>query len=875
MKSTLSILLALLMLVSLVPFHALAENVEGTEVEEQEQDQEVQEENKEETQKEAEEEKPDEEEKAAEEEAEEEIEISQEEPKEAVKASPVLTIKFMEVRVASDAKEEEYTENVVVFTDENDELGIQTTVPRTHEGQIRGRAFIGWTNVKKSEFSKSNSNRIYSANNTVIDVIAGENLSQGDTVTLYAYYDGVVAKNVEIMGHYVPVPNDNVDKHKYVFIHDDLNKDNAEGSLFNGDIVVKSVEEEVRSNEQKNSWGEDLSNFAEGDRGSVLKDKTITTYYHPTIEESTINFQSSFNMHKGIALLVSRNGSWALSGSEVKLEVRIPEGMELANTLENVEFDSHTFRIKGVEATDKDNNKINATIENNNLSVENNTFNISFADGKGKDVRNLKLIVEPKKRGTWDAQNPADNQEAINSGIENLKATDIVKEMHWNGRSAAHISRDKAKDLAESDGSIELDGSVYGQILFSLNGTDYPLGMRELKSNKLNFKFVYPEVTFMKNTKDLGDDTDQELGKIKGKIEDAERTKLFIGEDKFAEDPTFTKDGKELKFLGWNTKPDGTGEKFTAESDLKRDIKVYAIWEVKDEPEPKPEPKPEPYDPGYWYDPSPDYLNKKPEPKLTKERTFDLYRWYVKGNEGDFMPYKGITRAEIAEIFARALDYDKTYFDDSHVNYPDVDESAWYAKAVARVTNAGIFKGTDMGNFEPTREITQGELISTLKRFQKLNDSMENIMTMRDDHWARAEVNAAAKEGWLKIYQDGTKAFDADKVITREEVVAIANKAFARPVDQKYIDEYIDSLKTFKDINKDMWSYYEILTAANTYFVNYDNKDSRYDLWVNHATYDDGPTTAIEDIKTYKEILNNDEYKTNVDQVRFQRDLYR
>ena len=447
--------------------------------------------------------------------------------------------------------------------------------------------------------------------------------------------------------------------------------------------------------------------------------------------------------------------------------------------------------------------------------------------------------------------------------------------MHWNGRSAAHISRDKAKDLAESDGSIELDGSVYGQILFSLNGTDYPLGMRELKSNKLNFKFVYPEVTFMKNTKDLGDDTDQELGKIKGKIEDAERTKLFIGEDKFAEDPTFTKDGKELKFLGWNTKPDGTGEKFTAESDLKRDIKVYAIWEVKDEPEPKPEPKPEPYDPGYWYDPSPDYLNKKPEPKLTKERTFDLYRWYVKGNEGDFMPYKGITRAEIAEIFARALDYDKTYFDDSHVNYPDVDESAWYAKAVARVTNAGIFKGTDMGNFEPTREITQGELISTLKRFQKLNDSMENIMTMRDDHWARAEVNAAAKEGWLKIYQDGTKAFDADKVITREEVVAIANKAFARPVDQKYIDEYIDSLKTFKDINKDMWSYYEILTAANTYFVNYDNKDSRYDLWVNHATYDDGPTTAIEDIKTYKEILNNDEYKTNVDQVRFQRDLYR
>lgn len=154
------------------------------------------------------------------------------------------------------------------------------------------------------------------------------------------------------------------------------------------------------------------------------------------------------------------------------------------------------------------------------------------------------MIVEPKKRASW--QGPAANQDAINDGMDALKATEVVKEMHWNGNSAAHFSKAKAKELAESQGLIELDGSVYGQILFSLNGQDYPLGIRELKSNVLTFKFVYPEVTFVKNTKALGDSAEQELAKIKAKQEDDKGTKLFIGDKDFPKIPHLIKTVKKL-----------------------------------------------------------------------------------------------------------------------------------------------------------------------------------------------------------------------------------------------------------------------------------------------------------------------------------------
>lgn len=852
MKRTLSILLALLMLVSLVPFHALAENVEGTEVEEQEQDQEE----KQEVQEEKEEDKEDgkvsvevtvedkteevtgetEEENPVEESQEEteEIEISEEEPKEAV-GNPEPNVTLVGQWTGESTKKEN--------TPKHYELTDKIGPPITNDGLLRklAKQFLGWSDKAPEDNGVlAEGAKLFSPEDTIADVFGDE--IPADAKIYAVYY--------EINNPYGdPLPSDPT-----------------------ANLAIAGILQKLKENVNKNTIR--INNDVEAD--GVLKNTenhkvdndVIIDYYEKKDDKDSINevvLKSEFEMDWVVAMLAYRNeiGSSQLRPilsrsyfrrfkgnkySKEEIELKKPED---ENKIDSFPLaDGEKAGYTHVDLTiDFGSDEGLVVPEKLFLEFKSYSWRPLFVYGEKEDGEKEVLKIfdldESPKGNNPDAFNSllVDQKPETQFGVETNKYRKInirVVLRKWGGRDVGY----KDDKILESNIPKGPEKTVASEILSNMT-------LRVMGSED-KIKNDYIVRVTDKKAKELADGEGKENIEIKGSIKGQVFASAGIIPYSFLNIPLMS--NIPINKL-----------------DAEKGVKISYVYK-QEEPEPKPEPKPEPYDPGYRYDPSPDYLNKKPQ---AKERTFDLYRWYVKGNEGDFMPYKGITRAEIAEIFARALDYDKTYFDDSHVNYPDVDANAWYAKAVARVTNAGIFKGTDEGNFEPTREITQGELISTLKRFQKLNDSMENIMTMRDDHWARAEVNAAAKEGWLKIYQDGTKAFDVDKVITREEVVAIANKAFARPVGQRYIDEYIDSLKTFKDIDKDMWSYYEILTAANTYFVNYDNKDSRYDLWVNHATYDDGPTTAIEDIKTYKEILNNDEYKTKVDQVRFQRDLYR
>ena len=273
---------------------------------------------------------------------------------------------------------------------------------------------------------------------------------------------------------------------------------------------------------------------------------------------------------------------------------------------------------------------------------------------------------------------------------------------------------------------------------------------------------------------------------------------------------------------------------------------------------------------GHFYEPSPDYLNKGEKSKTheqkdqTKEKYLEAYRWYVKGNDmGMFMPKKGITRAEVAQMFARALDYDKAMIHTNITPYTDVDANAWYYEAVQKTSAAGIFKGSDKGTFMPTREITKAELIATIARFQHLNTKAGNTMNLQMNHWATAEVESAYQEGWLDIYTNGTVQFAADEVITRAEVVTILNRAFGRMADAKYIDDNAHTMTNFTDVTKDMWSYYEIMTAANTYLVD--------KMWVNHATKDNGPETLKEMIEWVRPLIDNKEVREVVEQVRFQR----
>lgn len=283
-------------------------------------------------------------------------------------------------------------------------------------------------------------------------------------------------------------------------------------------------------------------------------------------------------------------------------------------------------------------------------------------------------------------------------------------------------------------------------------------------------------------------------------------------------------------------------------------------------PDPKPEVKPEAKTKdekakGYAY------KEEKPRQEI---RELDLYRYYVLGDgDGKFRPHSGIKRSEIAQIFANILEYDKAYVPLNYKAYKDVKEGAWYYEAIQKTSAKGIFAGYDDGEFKPDKEITQAELIATIKRYQEIADEKENIMNIDEAHWAKNEINAAAKKNWLEIYQKHITDFDPDIVITREEVVSILNRAFERPLDRIYIDEMKDSLKGYIDVDKGMWSYYDILSASNTYLVDASDEKNK-DKWVNHAVQDDGDM-VIDKIKWHKPLRNDARLKEVLREVKFKR----
>lgn len=102
---------------------------------------------------------------------------------------------------------------------------------------------------------------------------------------------------------------------------------------------------------------------------------------------------------------------------------------------------------------------------------------------------------------------------------------------------------------------------------------------------------------------------------------------------------------------------------------------------------------------------------------------YNAVDWAVKmgffngDDKGNFNPGNNITRAEFAQMLYNYYKDDATVMKDGKaVAYGDVAKGAWYEKAVAACSKAGIFKGDDKGNFNPNAYITRQDAALVLMR---------------------------------------------------------------------------------------------------------------------------------------------------------------
>ena len=181
--------------------------------------------------------------------------------------------------------------------------------------------------------------------------------------------------------------------------------------------------------------------------------------------------------------------------------------------------------------------------------------------------------------------------------------------------------------------------------------------------------------------------------------------------------------------------------------------------------------------------------------------------------DSTFRPSGNMTRAEVAQMFYNLLlnkDVAVT------VSFSDVKAGSWYETAVNTLASLGIVTGVSKNQFVPERAITRAEFTAIAMRFAKLDQTGTNIFSdVKQSDWFYKYVVGSIQYGWITGYSDGT--FRPNNTITRAEVTTITNRMLGRAADETYVGNNSSSLRSFADVNRSHWAYYQIVEATNSH----------------------------------------------------------
>ena len=277
---------------------------------------------------------------------------------------------------------------------------------------------------------------------------------------------------------------------------------------------------------------------------------------------------------------------------------------------------------------------------------------------------------------------------------------------------------------------------------------------------------------------------------------------------------TFTRSG--YTFSSWNTQADGKGTSFKPDDKVIVDNiesnDLYAIWTKNSGGGGGGGRKP---------------TVTIPDDVPTGLNSDDHYAYIVGYPDSTVRPQNGITRAEVATIFFRLLTDETRNANSTKSNsYSDVAAGAWYNHAVSTLSVMGIVKGDSQGKFNPNAPITRAEFAAIAARFDdKANTTAVDFSDIAS-HWAKNEISAAANNGWINGYTDGT--FRPNNKITRAEAMTLVNRVLKR-LPETAGDLHNDMIKWSDNSDTSAWYYLAVQEATNSHY--YDIKGNKHEKW--------------------------------------------
>lgn len=196
-----------------------------------------------------------------------------------------------------------------------------------------------------------------------------------------------------------------------------------------------------------------------------------------------------------------------------------------------------------------------------------------------------------------------------------------------------------------------------------------------------------------------------------------------------------------------------------------------------------------------------------------KVATVESHYNYMQGYEdGNFGPNDGITRAQVAAIFARLdkkFDENKTYRVDT---YSDVKDTSWYSDYVGYCAIELIMTGYNDGTYHPNEKMKKIEFLAAAVRYVEA-DYFGKKSTYSDTKgtWADEYIGYLQEMGYISGKTQTT--LGAQDPITRAEVCSVLNALLGRKPDKSKIDA-TQKKAYFKDVSKSAWYYYDVVEAT-------------------------------------------------------------
>ncbi len=704
--------------------------------------------------------------------------------------------------------------------------------PAPNSGLLRSLAkqFLGWSDKKPvANGVLAEGAKLFSPEDTIADVFG---TSIPNDAKIYAVY-------YEINNPYGdPFPQD---AFSVVAVGNVL--DNLKGRVNKNNVMInKSVK------------ADDILKGTDNYKEEKTKDELkIIDKYKKTDDKNTINevvLNSEFEMDWVVAMLAYRNkaGSNAMrpilsydyftryknkdfptkDGKEagythvdLNMDFGRDEGLVIPDEL-FLEFKSYTWRpLYAFGFKDDGTKDVLNNLDDYKTLVSGSDPRTKFsvktkykdADNKEKNYRKITIRVVLRewisnKYGHHDQDGERIPESTIPKGPEGTIASEILSNMTLRvlgsadgieNKNIVRITDAKAKALADGDASEDIDitGSIQGHVFASAGsvsayGFTVPLAsdlaIDESKVEKvLKLSYVHEKAPKPSTTHILTLDENH----VHGKITDYD---VMKGE---AIDPyLYTPRRKGYIFKGWSYNRDFLDE--VRKGDLVYgDTVLYAIWKkdkVKDE---------------------------VAEPE---EIRGEDHKAYIFGYpDGTVRPNGNITRAEAAAMLARLLEIESIGSADKPM-FPDTP-SAWYNKAINAVVQRGIMKGYPDGTFKPNDAITRAEftqMISTIDNKPYGTAPFADVV----GHWAERPIGSEYQAGRILGYPDGT--FRPDAHITRCEAAVILNKIFERNFDNMSLLKCKNPqmIKYFIDLDASFWGYNDMVEATNTheYIRRYTNR---------------------------------------------------